>query len=114
MVISGNFRFCPLTSFLTFVFFLIFQGGGNIGQAMGYSVELNCQVEAFPRPTITWVHEGIQLSTNQVRFFLEKKIYTVSVMNRLLKECICGNYSECLHGTFNNYWKSYTCFSRIH
>jgi len=42
------------------------EGGGNIGQAMGYSVELNCQVEAFPRPTITWVHEGIQLSTNQI------------------------------------------------
>lgn len=73
MVISRNFRFCPLTSFLTFVLFLIFQGGGNIGQAMGYSVELNCQVEAFPRPTITWVHEGIQLSTNQVCF--KKKYY---------------------------------------
>ena len=30
-----------------------------------YTVELVCYVEAFPRPTITWVHEGIQLSTNQ-------------------------------------------------
>ena len=35
---------------------------------MGYSVELTCHVEAYPRPTINWVHEGIQLSTNQVSF----------------------------------------------
>jgi neuronal growth regulator 1 len=41
-------------------------GGGRLGQAMGYSVEMVCHVEAYPRPTITWVHEGIQLSTNQV------------------------------------------------
>ena len=37
---------------------------------MGYSVELTCHVEAYPRPTINWVHEGIQLSTNQVSFTL--------------------------------------------
>lgn len=42
------------------------EGGGRIGQAMGYSVELVCHVEAYPRPTITWVHNGIQLSTNQI------------------------------------------------
>jgi len=39
---------------------------GIIQQAMGYSVELTCHVEAYPRPTINWVHEGIQLSTNQI------------------------------------------------
>jgi len=40
-------------------------GGGDVGQALGYSAELVCHVEAYPRPTITWIHEGIQLSTNQ-------------------------------------------------
>ena len=38
---------------------------------MGYSVELTCHVEAYPRPTINWVHEGIQLSTNQVSMISE-------------------------------------------
>ena len=41
-------------------------GGGDVSQAVGYSVELVCHVEAYPRPTITWIHEGIQLTTNQV------------------------------------------------
>jgi len=41
-------------------------GGGDVSQAVGYSVELVCHVEAYPRPTITWIHEGIQLSTNQL------------------------------------------------
>jgi hypothetical protein len=38
----------------------------QVTQAIGYSVELVCHVEAYPRPTITWVHQGIQLSSNQV------------------------------------------------
>ena len=42
------------------------QGGGQIQQAMGYSVQMDCHVEAYPRPTITWIHQGIQLSTNQI------------------------------------------------
>ena len=46
-------------------------GCGDVGQAMGYSAELVCHVEAYPRPTITWIHEGIQLSTNQVRGILK-------------------------------------------
>jgi len=41
-------------------------GGGDVSQAVGYSVELVCHVEAYPRPTITWIHEGIQLTTNQL------------------------------------------------
>ena len=44
---------------------------GIIQQAMGYSVELTCHVEAYPKPTINWVHEGIQLSTNQVSIISE-------------------------------------------
>ena len=43
------------------------EGGGQIQQAMGYSVQMDCHVEAYPRPTITWIHQGIQLSTNQVK-----------------------------------------------
>lgn len=42
------------------------EGGGQIQQAMGYSVQMDCHVEAYPRPTITWIHQGIQLSTNQI------------------------------------------------
>ncbi len=41
-------------------------GGERLGQAMGYSVQMTCHVEAYPPPTITWVHDGIQLSSNQV------------------------------------------------
>lgn len=57
-------------------------GGGDVSQAVGYSVELVCHVEAYPRPTITWIHEGIQLSTNQVlnfgnfEFFIEKILFS--------------------------------------
>ena len=57
-------------------------GGGDVSQAVGYSVELVCHVEAYPRPTITWIHEGIQLSTNQVlkfgnfEFFVEKSLFS--------------------------------------
>ena len=40
----------------------------QVSQAIGYSVELVCHVEAYPRPTITWVHQGIQLSSNQVYY----------------------------------------------
>lgn len=35
-----------------------------VEQALGYGVELVCNVVAYPPPTITWVHNGIQLSTN--------------------------------------------------
>jgi hypothetical protein len=37
----------------------------HLTQALGYSVEIACHVEAYPPPTITWVHDGIQLSNNQ-------------------------------------------------
>ena len=48
-------------------------GGGVVSQAMGYSVELVCHVEAYPRPTITWTNDqGIQLSTNQVTVLARK------------------------------------------
>ena len=50
-------------------------GTGGIAQAPEYSVEMTCHVEAYPRPTITWVHEGIQLSTNQVFIsFIDKEL----------------------------------------
>ena len=34
----------------------------TLRQAFGYSVEMVCHIEAFPAPTITWVHDGIQES----------------------------------------------------
>lgn len=41
------------------------KGETEIGQAFGYSVEMVCHVEAFPRPTITWTSpNNFQLSTN--------------------------------------------------
>ena len=54
------------------------EGGGRKGQALGYSVELVCSVEAYPRPTITWVHDGIQLSTNQVCTLANGQIISVA------------------------------------
>lgn len=40
-------------------------GESRIGQALGYSVELVCHIEAFPRPTITWISpKKNQLTTN--------------------------------------------------
>ncbi len=41
-------------------------GGSRVGQAFGYSVEMTCQIEAYPPPTVTWVHDGVQLSSNQL------------------------------------------------
>ena len=37
----------------------------ELRQAFGYSVEMTCHVEAYPPPTITWVHDGIQLTSNK-------------------------------------------------
>lgn len=53
----------PLKRNTSKLFFLVCR---QVAQAPGYSVELVCHVEAYPRPTITWVHQGIQLSSNQV------------------------------------------------
>ena len=43
-----------------------FPTSGDVKQAYGYSAELVCQIEAYPKPTITWIHDGIQLATNHV------------------------------------------------
>ena len=56
---------------------------------MGYSVELTCHVEAYPKPTINWVHEGIQLSTNQVSMISEFLFcQTTNIKGQLISECI--------------------------
>jgi len=71
----------------------------KVGQALGYGVELVCHVEAFPRPTITWVHAGIQLSTNKVFVvdngfatlddFIETSVRIRSLDQRTLGEYYC-------------------------
>ena len=63
-----------------------------------YGVELVCYVEAFPRPTITWVHRGIQLSTNQ-KYIVDNGFATIdafietSVRIRSLDRRTLGTYS---------------------
>lgn len=37
----------------------------EVSQAFGYSVELVCHIEAYPPPSIIWVHDDIQLANNQ-------------------------------------------------
>jgi len=70
----------------------------EVKQAYGYTVELVCYVEAFPRPTITWVHEGIQLSTNQ-KYIVDTGFATIdsfiqtSVRIRSLDDRTMGKYS---------------------
>ena len=57
-----------------------------------------CYVEAFPRPTITWVHNGIQLSTNQ-KYIVDNGFATIdafietSVRIRSLDRRTLGTYS---------------------
>ena len=66
-------------------------GGGVVSQAMGYSVELVCHVEAYPRPTITWTNDqGIQLSTNQV-LYLCAKIQIIGTIFRFLTKLRISN-----------------------
>ena len=48
----------------------------RVGQALGYSAELVCNVEAYPRPSIAWIHNGIQMSSN--RRFLVDNGYTAT------------------------------------
>jgi len=48
----------------------------TIEQAFGYSAVLSCRVEAYPPPTITWVHDGIQLSNN--KFYAVDSGYTTT------------------------------------
>lgn len=70
----------------------------KVSQAIGYGVELVCYVEAFPRPTITWVHNGIQLSTNQ-KYIVDNGFATIdafietSVRIRSLDRRTLGTYS---------------------
>ena len=69
----------------------------RVGQALGYGVELVCHVEAFPKPTITWVHAGVQLSTNKV-FIVDNGFATLddfietSVRVRSLEPRTLGSY----------------------
>ncbi|XP_018328077.1 lachesin [Agrilus planipennis] len=37
----------------------------RLGQALQYDMDLECHVEAYPPPAITWHKDGIQLSNNQ-------------------------------------------------
>ncbi|CAH1958152.1 unnamed protein product [Acanthoscelides obtectus] len=37
----------------------------RLGQALQFDMDLECHVEAYPPPAITWEKEGIQLSNNQ-------------------------------------------------
>jgi len=70
----------------------------QVAQAIGYGVELVCYVEAFPRPTITWIHNGIQLSTNQ-KYVVDNGFATIdayietSVRIRSLDRRTLGTYS---------------------
>ena len=70
-----------------------------LAQAFGYSVEMTCHVEAYPPPTITWVHNGIQLTTNPVFIvdsgyttaddFTETSVRVKSLGSRELGEYFC-------------------------
>lgn len=53
-----------------------FPTSGDVKQAYGYSAELVCQIEAYPKPTITWIHDGIQLATNH--YFVVDNGYTTA------------------------------------
>ena len=71
----------------------------NVGQALGYSAELTCHVEAYPSPTITWVHDGIQLSSNQLYtvdsgFTTSDDFTETSVRIKSLDRRLLGHY-EC-------------------
>ncbi|KAK4878711.1 hypothetical protein RN001_011217 [Aquatica leii] len=37
----------------------------RLGQALQYDMDLECHIEAYPPPAITWHKDGIQLSNNQ-------------------------------------------------
>ncbi|XP_014209726.1 lachesin isoform X2 [Copidosoma floridanum] len=37
----------------------------RLGQALQYDMDLECHVEAYPPPAITWLKDGYQLSNNQ-------------------------------------------------
>ncbi|CAG0923386.1 unnamed protein product [Notodromas monacha] len=36
----------------------------RVGQADGYGMDLECHVEAYPQPAITWLKDGFQLANN--------------------------------------------------
>lgn len=37
----------------------------RLGQALQYDMDLECHIEAYPPPAITWHKDGVQLSNNQ-------------------------------------------------
>lgn len=37
----------------------------HLGQALGFDMDLECHVEAYPLPAIVWIKDEVQLSSNQ-------------------------------------------------
>ncbi|CAG0914977.1 unnamed protein product [Notodromas monacha] len=37
----------------------------RVGQALQYDMDLECNIEAYPQPAVTWLRDGFQLSNNQ-------------------------------------------------
>ncbi|XP_072757797.1 lachesin isoform X2 [Anoplolepis gracilipes] len=70
----------------------------RLGQALQYDMDLECHVEAYPPPAITWVKDDVQLSNNQhysISHFATADEYTdttirvITIEKRQYGEYIC-------------------------
>ncbi|KAK9754133.1 Immunoglobulin I-set domain [Popillia japonica] len=61
----------------------------RVGQALQYDMDMECHIEAYPLPGITWLKEGIVLSTNQhysIATFGAAEEYTDSTLRAITIE----------------------------
>ena len=84
---------------------------GFHSQAMQYDMDLECLVEAYPPPSITWLKDGIVLNNNQHHRLAQKRAsvlihtfylgtylprYLFSKESNLLHLHVCNNNASCL------------------
>lgn len=70
----------------------------RLGQALQYDMDLECHIEAYPPPAITWVKNGVVLSNNQHYYishfatadeFTDSTIRVVTIEKRQYGEYVC-------------------------
>ena len=70
----------------------------RLGQALQYDMDLECHVEAYPPPGITWHKEGVQLSNNQhysisqyatADEYTDTTLRVITIENRQYGEYVC-------------------------
>lgn len=81
-----------------------------IWQALGFDADLECRVEAYPTPQISWIKDGVQLSNNQhyrtshfasIDEFTDTTIRVISADSRQYGTYVCKAVNKLGEGSAN-------------